>query len=86
MRRAAKRDLAEPAIVAALEAAGAVVFRHLPVDLLIHYRDRWQLLEIKTPGSHPDARQRAQQAFLRSTGTKIAKTPEEALRALGAVR
>lgn len=50
MRRAAKRDLSEPLIVEALRAAGcSVVLLSQPVDLLIGYRGRTYLAEVKTP-------------------------------------
>lgn len=52
-RRAAKRDVSEPAIVEALERAGWEVHRELPVDLLCLKRSgdtvKVRLLECKTP-------------------------------------
>lgn len=53
MRRAAKRDASEPAIIAALRAIGALVQplngRDIP-DLLIGYRGRIGLIEAKSRG------------------------------------
>lgn len=53
MRRAAKRDANEQAIVDALESVGAIVRRindtALP-DLAVYYRRRWFLMECKVPG------------------------------------
>ena len=88
MRRAyaKKRDLSEPAIVAALESIGAKVYRELPVDLLVHFRGRFYCLEVKTPtpsGKTPkDKRQIAQNEFIELTGTPVVATPEAALEAL----
>lgn len=52
MRRAAKRDASEPDIVRALESVGATVERlsaaGLP-DLLVGWRGRMWLLEVKLP-------------------------------------
>ena len=51
MRRAARRDAAEPEIVKALRAVGALV-KHLNDpdigDLLIAYRGKWYVAEVKT--------------------------------------
>ena len=49
MRRAARVDANQQAIVAALRAAGAYVWIiSLPVDLLVGYKGRTFLMEIKT--------------------------------------
>lgn len=48
-RRAAKRDIAEPEIRAALEALGMSVFSlNEPVDLLVGFRGKTYLVEVKT--------------------------------------
>lgn len=84
-RRAAKRDASEPGIVDALQAVGAHVERlSLPVDLLVHFRGHWHLLEVKTPGVRPDKRQLAQHRFCAEFSVPIITTPAEALRAIGA--
>ena len=92
MRRAAKRDISEPPIIAALEQVGAEVWPlDYPVDLLVRFRATWFLLEVKTPYGkrNPKARvrkeQEAQRNFISTTGTPIVTTPIEALRAVGAV-
>jgi hypothetical protein len=91
MRRAAKRDLAEPPIIDALERVGAHVYPlDYPVDLLVRFRERWHLLEIKSKRDKSgvariDPRQIAQRNFIESTQTPIVTTPLEALRAIGAV-
>lgn len=49
IRRAAKRDFSEADVIKVLEAGGAYVFRlHQPVDLLIGFRGRTYLAEVKT--------------------------------------
>lgn len=90
MRRAAKRDLAEPAIVECLTRAGFWVYRlQLPCDLLVGYRRyndpdgspmRFALGEVKSGKSMPKANQVVQKEFLALTGTPIWRTPEEALK------
>lgn len=48
-RRAAKRDMAEPEIVSALQQCGFSVYRlDQPVDLLCGFRGRNYLVEVKT--------------------------------------
>lgn len=92
-RYAAKRDLAEPAVVEAIEAAGCIVYRSLPCDLLIRRHSdppgMLRTLEVKTPQKRGGIRKRkdqqAQDEFLASTGTPRVTTPEAALAALGVV-
>lgn len=49
MRRALKRDTAEPEIVSVLEQCGFTVFRlHQPVDLLVGFRGTNWLVECKS--------------------------------------
>lgn len=100
--RPAHRDAAEPAIIAALRAVGATVHQlsgeDIP-DLLVGYRGRTTLLEVKTPGlEYTDKRNgktykrdgklsEGQQAFFDSWKggpCKEVLTPEEALYAIGA--
>lgn len=94
-RRAKKRDLAEPGIVQALEAAGFEVWRIDLCDLIVRRRS-WpgglvQLIEVKTPYGKKapkprlDKRQQAQANFLSSTATPVVTTPLEALKAIGAI-
>lgn len=52
MRYRLRRDASEPAIVDALRKGGASVFRLVtPVDLLVGYRGKTILAEVKTPGT-----------------------------------
>jgi hypothetical protein len=85
MRRAAKRDLAEQPIVQALKQIGAQVWLlDYPVDLLVYFRERWFLLEVKTGKGKVRKEQTAQRNFIESTNAPIVRTPIEALRAIGA--
>lgn len=61
MRRAAKIDDNQPEIVAALRKIGALVTLLSAVgegvpDLLVWYRDKWTLLEVKDGNKPPSAR------------------------------
>ena len=52
VRRAARVDTAQRAIIAALKAIGCSVhFIKEPVDLMVGYRSRTLCLEVKTPGA-----------------------------------
>jgi hypothetical protein len=84
------RDKSEPAIIEALKKAGFQVWTKLPCDLLTWRPDKgFQLLENKTPTKTGKRRKRtdqeAQDAFIRLTGTPVVLTPEDALKALGAM-
>lgn len=84
MRRAAKVDATQQAIVKALRDAGAYVYViGLPVDLLTCYRGRWAVLECKSVGSRPRADRAAQTAFVERYRVPVVRTPEEALDAIG---
>lgn len=85
MRRAAKRDANEQEIVAALRTAGAYVCRlDRPCDLLVLFRQRWFTLEVKAKRGSTRAHQEAQRRFLELTGTPVVRTPDAALKAIGA--
>ena len=85
------RDANEPQIVAALEGVGASVIRlDKPVDLLVGYRGRNLLLEVKTPlgpkggRSHSKATPEQRDFFARWRGQfSVVRTVEEALAAIG---
>lgn len=73
-----KRDLAEQPIIEALRAIGAEVYQLSGTsnpDLLVCYQGRWQPAEVKT-GSGKETKN--QGAF------PIWRTPQDALRAIGA--
>ena len=91
-RFAKRRDLCEPEIVEALEAAGWLVWQlDRPCDLLCYKSAKgFKTLECKTGRGKrltiaKDKRQREQAEFLVITATPIVRTPEEALRALGEI-
>ena len=87
MRRAAKRDRSESAVVCAVEAAGWDVYRHLPVDLLCIKGGRIALLECKTPtktGKIPKRKdQQEQNEFCERHNIPRVGTAAQALEALG---
>ncbi len=98
MRRAAKVDTTQAAIVAGLRKLGVrVAIIGQPCDLLCRYWSHehqqflWQPLECKPRigKRNPKARIRKDQprqtAFLKECEVAIVSTPEEALRALGLV-
>ena len=78
-----KRDTNEPAIVAALEQVGAVVFRlNAPgcPDLLVGWRGTWLPMEVKTPTG---TLTRLQWASWQGNPYPIVTTVQEALFAMG---
>jgi hypothetical protein len=82
-QRIGKRDEAEDPIYAALTAAGVMVYRHLPSDLLL-YRESWgpnhfKILEVKS-GTRLDKRQENQRKFMLYTGVPVVRTIDEALK------
>jgi Holliday junction resolvase len=81
VRLRAKRDANEKAIVEALEAYGAYVFRvsgeGVP-DLFVHYRGVWTPLEVKAKRGTLTKRQAAV-----THAIPIVRTVDEALAAIG---
>lgn len=96
MKRRARRDENEAAIVAALRSVGALVFQldaeDLP-DLLVGHRGRWLLCEVKveagarggTSGRNLRPGQRMFFALARSVGapTFLVRSVDDALAAVG---
>ena len=87
-RTASRVDANQPAIVAALRAVGATVLHlhQLPncFDLLVGYRRRTFLMEVKDPAQPPSKRQltageEAYRAKWRGSAYHIVHTPDEAL-------
>jgi len=80
----AKRvDLNQQEIVDALRAIGCdveVIGR--PVDLLVGYRKRNFLIEVKREGAYVDKRQKEQRDFIKNWRGQVRQldTPEEAIR------
>lgn len=83
MRRAARRDANEAAIVDALTACGATIVRvsgeGVP-DLLVHFQGRWIPLEVKTKTGQLTT---AQLALRVQAWFPVVTTIEEALQAIG---
>lgn len=83
-RWATKRDAAEPAIIEALTKVGAQVEQmNLPCDLLVRFRERVYLLEVDRASKYAKRNVR-QLAFIAAWCVPKVKTPEQALRAIGA--
>lgn len=92
MRRAARIDANQDAVVSALRAAGARVLSLAPVgdgvpDLLVGHRGRLMLLEVKDGAKPPSARKKTalQERFFAEWAdlpVSLVDGPEAALRAL----
>jgi hypothetical protein len=85
-RYAMRRDAVEPGIVAALERIAQVERMVTPCDLLVRYRRRVHLLEVKDPDAREDKRQQSQIIFLREWEVPKVRNIEEALKAIGAIK
>lgn len=89
MRRAARVDMNQDAIVSALRAAGASVLSiGQPVDLLVGHRGVTLLMEVKNPQSRYGKKgaNDNQRDFMATWGggpVSLVDGPEAALRALG---
>jgi len=86
-RRAAKVDVNQPAIVAALRKIGAVVFLiGRPFDLLVCYRGRLTLMEVKNPagGNKVSKSQTVTIELLKAVGVHVpvVRSAEEAIEAI----
>lgn len=83
MRRAAKRDIAEKPIVEALRRIGADVCRlDEPCDLLVGYKRRNVLIEVKSSGGTLTKRQKDFFASWRGEAY-IVQTVDQAIKAIG---
>jgi hypothetical protein len=82
MRRAAKRDHTEPAILRAISRVGADYLLLEPFDALILFRGQLTMIECKTAeGRHTQTQDELVQ---RGWPLKFVVTPEDALQAIGA--
>jgi hypothetical protein len=92
MRHAARSDSTQSIIIAALKAIGASVKRITSPDesgcwdLLVGFRRRDFKLEVKGPNTPLSPAQVELHATWRGAPTYVVRTPDEALRAIGAVR
>ena len=80
-RHNAKRDANEPEIVSALRSIGCDVFLiDLPVDLIVGYRGRTVLLEVKVPGARGRLTKGQKEFFETYRGEAyVVRTPERAI-------
>ena len=91
--RNAKVDANQTQIVSALRAAGASVQSLAPIgkgcpDILVGYQGVTYTLELKDGRTGKDVKERQDKwhAEWRGRAVTIAKTPDEALRAIGALK
>lgn len=83
----ARTDANEPEIIEALEAAGAAVWRvKWPLDLLVAFRGKFYVLEVKMPGNSLNDNQAkvVKEMMLRGCIPGIVYSVDDALRAIGA--
>lgn len=87
--RSAKRvDANQPEIVEALEAVGAKVWKiGYPLDLLVAFRERFHILEVKSPGKNLSTSQQETVLKIWDAGCKayVVHSIDEALEAIGAI-
>lgn len=81
MRRAAKRDLTEPAIIKALEQAGCLVIQLDKFDLLVRRGKKLFMLDCKSPGGRPTLSQ--ERLVAEGWPLYYVETPEAALEVVG---
>lgn len=83
-RYSKRKDSTQGDIVKALRKAGVTVYiQDTPVDLLLNYMGLWSVMECKSKGGKLTPNQKK---FLeKHPETPIVETPEEALRAVGAI-
>lgn len=81
MRRAAKRDLTEPAIIKALERAGCLVLQLDRFDLLVRRGTKLFMLDCKSPGGKPTLSQ--ERLVAEGWPLYYAETPAQALEIVG---
>lgn len=92
MRWAAKTDANQDQVVSALRAAGAIVQSLAAIgkgvsDLLVNFRGSLFLLEIKDGSKVPSKQKltKAQLEWHQFWPVKVVNSPEQALRAIGAI-
>jgi Holliday junction resolvase len=94
-RWAAHQDSTHQPVVKALRAVGASVHRLISADhgsgagmpdLIVGFRGRTFLLEVKGPKTAIDAAQLEWHASWKGTPVVVVRTPLEALQAIGAIR
>jgi len=84
IRYDARRDANEPEIIEALQAVGAKVMQLDEFDLLVGFRDKLYMLEVKTKTGRLNKKQAA--LFREWAGhIWIVRSVDEALRRIGAI-
>ena len=83
-RYAKRRDTSEASIIAALRQVGAQVIQCDAFDLLAIYRGHVHMLECKT-GKEP-LTERQEQLIAEGWPLHVVRTPEDGLRAIGAIQ
>lgn len=81
----AQRDANERPIIDALQKFALVEQMNRPCDLLVRFRGRVFILEVDNPATKNRKRDDAQLLFLNLWEVPIVQTPEDALRAIGAL-
>ena len=81
MRRAAKRDTTERAIITALEDAGCLVLQLDKFDLLVRRGTKLYMIDAKSPGGRPTLSQ--ERLVAEGWPLYYASTPEAALEIVG---
>lgn len=84
MRRAARRDVAEPEVVTTLRGCGFSVYpMDRPVDLLVGFRGMTHLVEVKTKGTQYGKKLNDNQAHFsevwRGSKVVVLKTAQDAM-------
>jgi len=83
----ARRDDNEPDIIKALKQVGAQVEQiRQPCDLAVTFRERHYLIEVDNPESKYRKRKQKQLETFRRMQIPMVQTPDEALRAIGAIK
>jgi len=90
MRRIYRVDESKKEIVKAIKKAGASVLSLDPIgggcpDILVGYRNKDTLMELKTGNGEVRASQRTWHHRWRGRPVVVVRTPEEALMAIGAI-
>lgn len=87
-RHAARSDENQPQIIEALRNAGAKVYHiRQPLDLLVAFRGKFYVMEVKTPTGtlSPSQKDVIQEMAYAGCWPNLVRSPEDALRAIGAM-
>ena len=87
-RHAARTDANQPEILEILRGIGAQAwFIGWPLDLLVAFRGRFHVLEVKMPGGKLSKKQKTTMMQMEACGCKahVVYSPGDVLRAIGAI-